>query len=209
MLRSRRYRRVRRPRENQTATTRMRTTAMAIAPGNHMGVILLDAGGRSPARDRVEVPCSGIHMSAVDTAKDLGARLMTGFHEWVFRASDGRLLGRVAGMPVVMLTTTGRKSGKPRTTMLTSPVQEGERVVLVASYGGDDRHPAWFLNLRANPDVEVTMLGRRRAMRARVATAKEKQRLWPSIVQTYRGYEGYQRRTERDIPLVILEPATG
>src|SRR5438094_378897 len=95
-------------------------------------------------------------------AKDAAARFLTGLHGSVFRATDGRLLGRVAGMPVVMLTTTGRKSGKPRRTMLTSPVQEGDRIVLVASYGGDDRHPAWFLNLRDHPDVEVTMLGRRR-----------------------------------------------
>jgi deazaflavin-dependent oxidoreductase (nitroreductase family) len=139
-------------------------------------------------------------------AKDVLARSLTGVHETVFRASDGRLLGRLAGMPVVMLTTTGRKSGKPRTTMLTSPVQEGHQVVLVASYGGDDRHPAWFLNLRDDPDVEVTMLGRRRTMRARIASAHEKAALWPRVTAAYRGYEGYQRRTGRDIPVVILEP---
>jgi len=140
-------------------------------------------------------------------AKDAAARFLTGLHGSVFRATDGRLLGRVAGMPVVMLITTGRKSGKPRSTMLTSPVQEGDRVVLVASYGGDDRHPAWFLNLRDHPDVEVTMLGRRRRMRARTASADEKAELWPRITATYRGYAGYQRRTERDIPVVILEPS--
>src|SRR5437763_12246712 len=140
-------------------------------------------------------------------AKDAAARFLTGLHGSVFRATDGRLLGRVAGMPVVMLITTGRKSGKPRSTMLTSPVQEGDRVVLVASYGGDDRHPAWFLNLRDHPDVEVTMLGRRRRMQARTASADEKAELWPRITATYRGYAGYQRRTERDIPVVILEPS--
>src|SRR5439155_1088195 len=106
--------------------------------------------------------------------KDAAARLVTGIHRAVFTASGGRVGGRVMRMPVVMLTTTGRKSGKRRTTMLTSPVQEGDTVVLVASYGGDDRHPTWYLNLRDNPDVEVTMGGHHRHMRARVATPEEK-----------------------------------
>ncbi len=109
-------------------------------------------------------------------------------------------------MPVVQLTTIGRKSGQPRTVMLTSPVHDDDRVVLVASYGGDDRHPAWFLNLRDNPKVELTMEGRRRRMRARVASTDEKAELWPRVVAGYRGYAQYQTRTRRDIPLVILEP---
>ena len=145
-------------------------------------------------------------MPGVTNAKDQLARFLTGLHEAVFRASNGRILGRVAGMPVVLLTTTGRKSGKKRSTMLTTPVQDGERLVLVASYGGDPRHPTWFLNLRDDADVEVTMGGRTRPMRARVASAEEKAELWPRVTAAYRGYAGYQRRTERDIPLVILEP---
>jgi deazaflavin-dependent oxidoreductase (nitroreductase family) len=138
--------------------------------------------------------------------KDVVARLVTGFHEAVFRVSNGRIGDRGFGMPVVMLTTTGRKSGKRRTTMLTSPTQDGESIVLVASYGGDDRHPAWFLNLRDNPEVEVTMRGQTRPMRARVASSEEKTKLWPRVVAAYRGYGQYQQRTERDIPLVIVEP---
>jgi deazaflavin-dependent oxidoreductase (nitroreductase family) len=145
-------------------------------------------------------------MSVAGATKDIVLRLGSGVHERIFSASGGRLLGRISGMPVVRLTTTGRKSGKPRTTMLTSPVHDGDRVVLVASYGGDDRHPAWFLNLREKPDVEVTMLGRTRNMRARVATAEEKAELWPQVTRAYRGYASYQRRTQRDIPLVIIEP---
>ena len=90
--------------------------------------------------------------------------------------------------------------------MLTSPVQEGDTVVLVASYGGDDRHPAWYLNLRDNPDVEVTMGGHHRHMRARVATPEEKDGLWPRIVEVYSDYGNYQTRTTREIPVVILEP---
>jgi deazaflavin-dependent oxidoreductase (nitroreductase family) len=138
--------------------------------------------------------------------KDSVTRFWTSVHEALFKASDGRLGGKIYGMPVVMLTTTGRKTGRPRSTMLTSPVQEDDKIVLVASYGGDDRHPKWFLNLRANPDVEVRYRRRTQSMRARVATPEEKDALWPRVVQAYKGYAGYQTKTDRDIPLVILEP---
>jgi deazaflavin-dependent oxidoreductase (nitroreductase family) len=139
-------------------------------------------------------------------AKDMMMRVVTGFHKAVFGVSNGRLANRGNGMPVLQLTTTGRKSGKRRTTMLTSPVQDGDRVVLVASNGGDDRHTNWFLNLRNDPKVEVTMGGRTRPMGARVASPEEKAELWPRVVAAHRGYEQYQTRTDRDIPLVILEP---
>lgn len=115
-------------------------------------------------------------------------------------------MGNAFGMPVIILRTTGRKSGKVRETMLTSPIQEKGTVVVVASYGGDKRHPAWFLNLRENPDVEITMRGRTQKMRARIASEDEKARMWPRITETYRGYSSYQRRTDRDIPVVLLEP---
>lgn len=139
-------------------------------------------------------------------AKDLGLRVFTGIHRAVFRATGGRVAGTGFGMPVLELKTIGRKSGKLRTTMLTSPVQYGDTMILVASFGGDDRNPAWFLNLRDHPDVEVAIGGETRPMRARVASANEKAELWPQIVAAYRGYAQYQTRTERDIPLVILEP---
>lgn len=139
--------------------------------------------------------------------KDDLFRLGTGAHRAVFRLSRGRVLGRLGGMPVVLLITTGRKSGKRRSTMLASPVHDDERVVLVASFGGDPRHPAWFLNVRDHPDVEVTMAGRHRRMRARVATEEEKAALWPAIVAAYANYGAYQRKTERDIPVVVLTPA--
>jgi deazaflavin-dependent oxidoreductase (nitroreductase family) len=138
--------------------------------------------------------------------KDVTVRLLTGVHRAVFRMSKGRLGNTGFRMPVLELTTVGRKTGKRRSTMLTSPVQDGERLVLVASYGGDDRHPTWFLNLRDHPDVEVTMRGETRPMRARVATADEKAELWPRVVEAYKGYAQYQTRTDRDIPLVIVEP---
>ena len=113
------------------------------------------------------------------------------------------------GMPVIDLTTTGRKSGQPRTSILTVPVAEDGRLVLVASRGGDDRHPAWYLNLRDNPEVTVTDRAGARPMRARVASAEEKAELWPRITGSYKGYARYQERTDRDIPVVILEPASG
>jgi deazaflavin-dependent oxidoreductase (nitroreductase family) len=138
--------------------------------------------------------------------KDAAARFWTGLHEAAFRASNGLLFNRLGAMPVLLLTTTGRKSGRRRSTMLTVPVRDGERLVLVASYGGDDRHPAWFLNLRDNPRVEVLMDGRTRGMRARVASREEKAALWPRVTAAAWNYAQYQRQTARDIPLVILEP---
>jgi deazaflavin-dependent oxidoreductase (nitroreductase family) len=139
--------------------------------------------------------------------KDFTARRVNDLHRTVFRLSNGRIANRGMGMPVVMLTTTGRKTGKQRTSMLTSPVQDGDRYVLVASNGGDDRDPAWLLNLRANPTVEATIDGTTRAMTARVASSDEKAELWPRVVAKYKGYANYQTRTDRDIPLVILTPS--
>lgn len=138
--------------------------------------------------------------------KDVVARVLTGAHEAIFRLTGGRVFGDALGMTVIMLTTTGRRSGARRTVMLTAPVHDGDTFVLVASYGGDDRDPAWFGNLVANPDVEVVTRGAHRQMRARIATPTEKHELWPRVIAAYRGYERYQERTARDIPLVILEP---
>ncbi len=91
--------------------------------------------------------------------------------------------------------------------MLSAPLQEGPTLVLVASRGGDDRHPSWFLNLRDNPDVEVVVHGRPpQPMRARVADADERARLWPQIIAEHRNYADYQTKTEREIPVVVLEP---
>ena len=112
----------------------------------------------------------------------------------------------VGNMPVLELTTTGRKSGKPRSVMLTSPVQEGESIVIVASRGGDDVHPAWYLNLVENPRVQVKFKGEpTKVMIARTATTAERARLWPIVEQKYKGYAGYQQRTDREIPLIFLD----
>ena len=140
------------------------------------------------------------------TVKDQLARLVTRAHEALFRATQGRLGGRVMGMPVLILFTTGRVSGQKRSTMLTTPVREGDRFVVVGSFGGDPREPKWVRNLRDNPEVEVMMGGKVRPMKARVASSEEKDELWPRVVAAYKGYGAYQKRTDRDIPLVIVEP---
>ena len=123
------------------------------------------------------------------------------------RLSGGRLGWEFKGMPVLELTTTGRKSGLPRTTLLTSPVQLDGAWVVVASRGGDDTHPAWFLNLRDNPGVMVSIQGAAaQKMTARVATPAERAELWPRVTVDHRNYAEYQEKTEREIPLVILAP---
>ena len=116
------------------------------------------------------------------------------------------MLNSVGGMPAVELHTVGRKSGQPRSTMLSAPVVDGETVVLVASKGGDDRDPDWYRNVMAQPEMELTIAGKRQPMRARRASAEEKAELWPKVVAAYKGYGNYQSRTSRDIPLVICEP---
>ncbi|MEO7126507.1 MAG: nitroreductase/quinone reductase family protein [Nakamurella sp.] len=126
-------------------------------------------------------------------------------HRTIRAASGGHVGWTIGGMPVVELTTIGRKSGNPHTVMLTSPIKAGDAVVVVASRGGDDRHPAWFLNLTANPDVEVKLEGGDRVhMHAREATPAERTALWPQIVADHRNYAGYQAKTDREIPLVLL-----
>jgi deazaflavin-dependent oxidoreductase (nitroreductase family) len=109
-------------------------------------------------------------------------------------------------MPVVELRTIGRTTGQTRTTMLTSPLHDETRVVLVASKGGDDRDPQWYGNLTAHPDVEMVIEGETRKLRARTASASETADLWPRILGAYKGYGGYQNKTERPIPIVICEP---
>lgn len=128
-------------------------------------------------------------------------------HRALFRASGGRLLGRLAGMPVVMITTRGHATGKRRRTMLTVPVREGARLILVASNGGNPRHPDWFVNLRTHPAVDVMSEGHTTPMTATAASAEEAARLWPDVVAAYRGYATYRERSPREIPLVLLDPA--
>ncbi|HVA71026.1 MAG TPA: nitroreductase/quinone reductase family protein [Acidimicrobiales bacterium] len=145
-------------------------------------------------------------MTLKQSYADLGLKTLSRVHRTILRLSGGRVGRSAFGMPTVELVTVGRKSGRARSTMLTVPVVEGERLVLVASKGGDDRDPDWYQNLVVHPDVETTMAGQRRLMRARPATPEEKIELWPRVERSYKGYAHYRRRTKRDIPLVICEP---
>jgi deazaflavin-dependent oxidoreductase (nitroreductase family) len=137
---------------------------------------------------------------------DIALRNISRLHHGVVRASAGRVGWSALGMQVVQLHTTGRKSGLPHSVMLTAPVVDGERIVLVASKNGDDRDPDWYRNLQARPEAGLTIGGRRRLVQARTASPDEKADLWPRVVTAYYGYENYQRRTRRDIPLVICDP---
>ncbi len=127
-------------------------------------------------------------------------------HRAVLAITRGQVGWTVGPMPAVELHTIGRTTGKRRSTMLTSPVHGGGRYVLIASKGGDDRHPQWYLNLVANPEVELTVDGVTAEMHARTATPQEKAELWPDIVSINPGYASYQKKTKRDIPVVICEP---
>jgi deazaflavin-dependent oxidoreductase (nitroreductase family) len=131
-------------------------------------------------------------------------------HTAVYRATNGAIGHRIPfyGAPMLLLDHTGAKSGAKRTTPLIY-VEDGDDVFIVASKGGHPRHPAWYHNLRKNPDTTIQIGPHRRAVRARVATDEEHERLWPKAVETYGSFASYQRRAERKIPIVILEPRTG
>ena len=140
---------------------------------------------------------------------DFVFKALNGFHRGVLTLTGNRLGWQAGTMPVLELTTIGRTSGQRRTVLLTSPLQRGSTIVVIASRGGDDRHPAWFLNLRDNPEVEVAWKGRpREPMHARVAAAEERTELWANVIAAHRNYAGYQSKTEREIPVVLLEPST-
>jgi len=131
---------------------------------------------------------------------------MNAVHKTMLTLSFGRIGWRAGNMPVLKLTTVGRKTGVEREVMLTSPLQIGDTWVIVASKGGDDDHPAWYLNLLAEPRVKVDIRGTRSIRNARVATTEERADMWPRIIATNANYAGYQNRTSREIPLVLLEP---
>ena len=140
---------------------------------------------------------------------DLQLKAMNAIHRAMLTVSFGRVGWNIANMPVLELTTTGRKSGLPRSVMLTSPLQEGATYVVVASRGGDDKAPAWLYNIEAEPVVEVVVNGKQKQqMTARVATAEERARMWPLVIADHKNYEGYQKRTDREIPLILLEPVS-
>ena len=133
-------------------------------------------------------------------------RAAFGVHARIYQLSGGLIGHRLPGLPrMLLLDHVGAKTGTRRTTPLVY-VPDGDDFVIVASKGGHPKHPAWFHNLKANPETRVQLGTRKVPVTARVATDAERKRLWPKVVKAYSGYEGYQRRTERKIPLVMLEP---
>jgi deazaflavin-dependent oxidoreductase (nitroreductase family) len=139
---------------------------------------------------------------------DFALKTMNRVHRTMLAVSFGRIGWRAGGMQALELHTVGRKSGEPRSVMLTAPVTEGDSLVIVASRGGDDHHPAWFLNLQANPDVKVTIRGNTRKMTARIATGDERTALWAKVTADQKRYADYQSKTDREIPLVVLTPVS-
>ena len=137
---------------------------------------------------------------------EAGAWMLENGHRAALKVTGGRWPRSVLGMEPVELHTTGRVSGQRRSTMLSAPIYGDDRVVLVASKGGHEHDPDWYKNLVANPDVEITARGRTVPMAARTASSEERAALWSTITAAYGGYDGYQRRTDREIPVVICEP---
>jgi deazaflavin-dependent oxidoreductase (nitroreductase family) len=145
------------------------------------------------------------YLDLADRSWPLLRRVMGG-HAAVYRATNGLIGHRFPGFaPMLLVDHVGAKSGTRRTSPLVY-AEDGENVILVASKGGYPKNPAWFHNLMANPDTSVQIGSSRRRVHARVADPDERKRLWPKVVEVYSGYDDYQRRTEREIPLVILEP---
>jgi deazaflavin-dependent oxidoreductase (nitroreductase family) len=128
-------------------------------------------------------------------------------HRTLYRVSGGRFGAYIWGLPIVLLTTTGRQSGRPRTVPLCS-LQSGESYVVIASYGGLDRSPAWWLNLQRDPRATLQHGSSIRSVVAREATGGERERLWAEVTAIAPGYLAYERRTTRRIPVVLLEPAS-
>ena len=140
--------------------------------------------------------------------KPVAERLWRGLsksHIGLYKATGGRLGSSLGGVPFLLLHHRGRKSGQRRTTPLVYGML-GEKIVLVASKGGATKNPIWYLNLVANPDVEVDVGRERRTVRARVAEGEERERAWEAALEVWAGYDGYQAQTDRRIPVILLEP---
>jgi deazaflavin-dependent oxidoreductase (nitroreductase family) len=137
--------------------------------------------------------------------KDSSVKRWSAFHALLYRLTRGVVGRRLVDNDILLLTTTGHCSGEDHTVPLLY-LQEGDRYVVIASFGGRPDNPAWYHNLVAEPVVRARVRSRRRTMMARTATTEEREVWWPRIVAAYDGYAVYQSRTDREIPVVFLEP---
>ena len=136
---------------------------------------------------------------------NLRFRIFGGMHGSVYQLTGGKVGGKLGKVPVLLLTATGRKSGQPRTQPL-SYTQAGDGYAVIASKGGAPQHPLWYLNLQANPLADVTVGRETRKVRARDTEGEERERLWRALADLYPGYDKYAKKTNRLIPVVVLEP---
>jgi deazaflavin-dependent oxidoreductase (nitroreductase family) len=134
-------------------------------------------------------------------------RLMGRFHAWLWTLTRGSFVDSVGAAPFLLLTTTGRKTRRLRTTPVLY-LEDGRDFVVVASFGGNDMHPAWYLNLKECPEAEVVIRGERRTVIAREITSEKKELIWRGLVKLYPQFEIYQQRTSREIPLLRLTAKT-
>jgi deazaflavin-dependent oxidoreductase (nitroreductase family) len=137
---------------------------------------------------------------------DRGFRILGGVHRAVYRLTGGKVGGKIGKARVLLLTTTGRKSGRPRTQPLLY-TRAGDGYAVIASKGGAAKHPLWYLNLQANPHVEVTVGSVTRKAHARDAEGQEREQLWRAMTRVHAGYDRYAEKTSRRIPVVVLEPS--
>jgi F420H(2)-dependent quinone reductase len=166
---------------------------------------------------RTQAPGPAWHDAAIGRAADIyarlspklahrpGASLPTQAHAWIFRRTKGRVGKRFFGAPVLVLRTTGRKSGEPREAPMFF-IRHGEGWAVVASNAASKRPPAWFLNLKADPSATVIVGGGEHGVSCREASSDEASELWPRFVEIYRGYDHYKEIATRELPVVILEP---
>lgn len=149
-------------------------------------------------------PMSWLEQRAVDAL----TKTVGGMHAWLYKKSGGAM-GRhvVGGAPIMLLTTTGRHTGKQRTSPLIY-LRDGEKFVIVAAKGGYPTHPAWYLNLSVHPEVEVQIGTERQKMIAQTVSAERKALYWPRLCAVYPPYQSCQARTERNIPVIVLRPLT-
>jgi deazaflavin-dependent oxidoreductase (nitroreductase family) len=124
---------------------------------------------------------------------------------FLYKLTNGAIGGSMQGLPVLLLTTTGRKSGQPRTVPL-GYLRDGSNYVIIASNGGRPRHPAWFFNLQSQPEVTIQVKNVQMKVRAEQANPEKRRELWTRLIQVSPGYGNYEKRTNREIPVMILTP---